>query len=80
MGKVAGASAAGDAMSYETVSGALTFNGMGTSLFALGDNGKQDKPCLLYTSPGVSLVWSALFGFAAGPVFPTIMSAAMRCV
>lgn len=44
MGKVAGASAAGDAMSYETVSGALTFNGMGTSLFALGDNGKQDKP------------------------------------
>lgn len=27
--------------------------------------------------PGVSLVWSALFGFAAGPVFPTIMSAAM---
>ena len=43
-GQVAGASAAGDAMSYETVSGALTFNGMGTSLFALGDNGKQDKP------------------------------------
>ena len=31
-------------MSYETVSGALTFNGMGISLFALGDNGKQDKP------------------------------------
>lgn len=27
--------------------------------------------------PGLSLVWSALFGFAAGPIFPTIMSAAM---
>lgn len=27
--------------------------------------------------PGLSLLWSALFGFAAGPIFPTIMSAAM---
>ncbi|MDO4552416.1 MAG: FAD-dependent oxidoreductase, partial [Bacillota bacterium] len=44
MGKVAGANAAGDSLAYETVDGALTFSGMGTSLFSMGDNGKgQDR-------------------------------------
>ena len=38
-GKVAGGNAAGDDLTYETVDGALTFNGMGTSLFSMGDNG-----------------------------------------
>ena len=41
-GKVAGANAAGDSAEYETVDGALVFNGMGTSLFSMGDNGKGD--------------------------------------
>jgi flavorubredoxin/NADPH-dependent 2,4-dienoyl-CoA reductase/sulfur reductase-like enzyme len=41
MGKVAGANATGDSLTYETVDGALTFNGMNTSLYAIGDNGKN---------------------------------------
>ena len=41
MGKVAGANAAGDSLTYETISAGLTFNGMNTSLFAIGDNGKD---------------------------------------
>ncbi len=41
MGKVAGANAAGDSLTYETVSAGLSFNGMNTSLFAIGDNGKN---------------------------------------
>ena len=41
MGKVAGANAAGDSLTYETVSAGLSFNGMNTSLFAIGDNGKD---------------------------------------
>ena len=41
MGKVAGANATGDSLTYETVSAGLTFNGMGTSLYAIGDNGKD---------------------------------------
>lgn len=45
-GKVAGANAAGDEKEYETDSPALNFNGMGTSLFAAGDNGKN--PNLVY--------------------------------
>lgn len=40
-GKVAGANAAGDEAVYETVPAALSFNGMNTSLFAIGDNGKN---------------------------------------
>lgn len=40
-GKVAGANAAGDDAAYETVPAALSFNGMNTSLFAIGDNGKN---------------------------------------
>lgn len=41
MGIVAGANAAGDEKTYETVPGILSFNGLNTSLFALGDNGKN---------------------------------------
>ena len=41
MGKVAGTNAAGDSVKYETISAGLTFNGMNTSLFAIGDNGKN---------------------------------------
>ena len=40
-GKTAGANAAGGDLTYETVDGALNFNGMGTSLFAIGDNGSN---------------------------------------
>lgn len=43
MGKTAGANAAGDTASYETVLASLTFNGMKTSLLSIGDNGKDDK-------------------------------------
>lgn len=46
MGKVAGANAVGDSLVYETVDAALTFNGMNTSLYAIGDNGKN--PYLKY--------------------------------
>ena len=45
-GKVAGANATGDSLEYETVSAALNFNGLGTSLFAAGDNGK--RPGIIY--------------------------------
>jgi NADH oxidase (H2O-forming) len=41
MGKVAGANAAGDKLTYEIVDAALTFNGANTSLYAIGDNGKN---------------------------------------
>lgn len=41
MGKVAGANAAGEKISYHEVAAALTFNGMDTSLFAVGDVGKD---------------------------------------
>ncbi len=40
-GKTAGANAAGDDAVYETVDGALSFNGMGTSVFAIGDHGSD---------------------------------------
>ncbi|AGF54624.1 MULTISPECIES: FAD-dependent oxidoreductase [Clostridium] len=46
MGKVAGANAAGDSLKYETVDAALTFSGMNTSIYAIGDNGKN--PYLKY--------------------------------
>lgn len=45
-GRIAGANAAGDELEYRPVSSALTFNGMNTSLYAAGDNGKN--PNLLY--------------------------------
>lgn len=41
MGKVAGANAAGDEVSYKTIMGALSFFGLNTSLYAVGDNGKD---------------------------------------
>lgn len=45
-GKVAGANAAGETISYTTVSAGLSFHGMNTSLYAVGDNGKN--PDLIY--------------------------------
>ena len=41
MGKVAGANAAGEETAYQTISAPLSFHGMDTSLYALGDNGKN---------------------------------------
>lgn len=41
MGRVAGANAAGDNIKYELVPPTLTFEGMNTSLFSAGDNGKN---------------------------------------
>ncbi|MEA4987186.1 MAG: FAD-dependent oxidoreductase [Anaerovorax sp.] len=43
MGKTAGANAAGDGAVYETVIPSNAFNGMKTSLFAIGDNGKDPE-------------------------------------
>ncbi len=43
MGYVAGANAAGDALEYEPISPAVTFQGMGTALFAAGDAGTDWK-------------------------------------
>ncbi len=40
MGRIAGANAAGDNVSYKPVPAALTFEGMDTTLFAAGDNGR----------------------------------------
>lgn len=40
MGRTAGANAAGDTVSYVPVPAALTFEGLNTSLFAAGDNGR----------------------------------------
>ncbi|MDY3919440.1 MAG: FAD-dependent oxidoreductase [Candidatus Limivivens sp.] len=40
-GRVAGANAAGEDLTYQPVSAALTFHGMGTALYAAGDNGKN---------------------------------------
>ncbi len=45
-GRIAGANAAGDSLTYTGVSAALTFSGMNTSLYAAGDNGRN--PNLLY--------------------------------
>lgn len=45
-GRVAGANAAGDDLTYTTVPAALNFHGMNTALFAAGDNGKN--PNLVY--------------------------------
>lgn len=43
MGKVAGACAAGDSISYSMISPGLSFQGMNTALYAYGDNGKQSN-------------------------------------
>ena len=45
-GKVAGASAAGDTVEYTTVPAALSFHGMNTALYAIGDAGK--RPDVVY--------------------------------
>lgn len=45
-GKVAGANAAGEELAYKTVPAALTFHGMNTALYAIGDTGKN--PALIY--------------------------------
>ncbi len=45
-GRIAGANAAGDNISYTHVPAALSFHGMNTALFAAGDNGKN--PNLVY--------------------------------
>ena len=45
-GKTAGANAAGETLEYTGVPAALTFNGMNTALFAIGDNGSN--PDLVY--------------------------------
>ena len=41
MGKVAGINATGDTAKYKTILAALAFHGMETSLYAIGDNGKN---------------------------------------
>jgi len=41
MGNAAGANAVGDSMEYETVLASISYHGMNTSLFAVGDNGKN---------------------------------------
>lgn len=45
-GKIAGAQAAGDDITYTMVPAALSFHGMNTALFAAGDNGQN--PNLIY--------------------------------
>lgn len=45
-GKTAGANAAGEELTYATVPAALTFHGMNTALFSIGDNG--GNPELVY--------------------------------
>ena len=45
-GKVAGANAAGEALEYAGVPAALSFHGMNTALYAIGDNGSN--PDLVY--------------------------------
>lgn len=45
-GRVAGANAAGEEIFYTPASAALTFHGMNTALYAVGDNGKN--PDLIY--------------------------------
>lgn len=41
MGKVAGANAAGEEIEYKLITAPLAFHGMDTSLYAIGDNGKD---------------------------------------
>ena len=42
MGKVAGANAVGDNLSYKGTTPAVTFHGMNTSIFSIGDIGKKE--------------------------------------
>lgn len=43
MGRTAGANAAGEELSYTAIAAALTFHGMDTALYVLGDCGKESK-------------------------------------
>ncbi|NLY70716.1 MAG: FAD-dependent oxidoreductase [Clostridiales bacterium] len=43
MGKVAGANASGDSLTYETIIPSNSFIGMGTSVFSVGDPGKNSN-------------------------------------
>ena len=43
MGRVAGANAAGDDLAYEPTIPAVTFHGMATEIFSIGDNGKDPQ-------------------------------------
>ena len=43
MGKVAGANAIGDKVVYKQITPMNSFNGLGTSIFAVGDNGKDKE-------------------------------------
>ena len=43
MGRIAGANAAGDDLSYETIPPSMVINAMNTSIFALGDNGSDTE-------------------------------------
>ena len=42
MGRVAGANAVGDSLTYEGITPANSFTGFGIELFAIGDNGKKE--------------------------------------
>lgn len=42
-GKVAGANAAGDTATYQGISAGMSFHGMGTALYAIGDAGKDPQ-------------------------------------
>lgn len=42
-GRVAGANAAGDAVTYQGISAGMSFHGMGTALYAIGDAGKNPQ-------------------------------------
>ncbi|MCT4594793.1 MAG: FAD-dependent oxidoreductase [Anaeromicrobium sp.] len=42
-GKVAGANAVGDTSSYENIIPSVTFNGLNTSIFSIGDTGKDEN-------------------------------------
>lgn len=41
MGRIAGANAVGDRIEYKTITPAVTFNGMNTDIFSIGDIGKD---------------------------------------
>ncbi|WP_101877767.1 FAD-dependent oxidoreductase [Lachnoclostridium edouardi] len=42
-GRIAGANAAGENISYQAASPGVSFHGMNTALYAIGDNGKNNK-------------------------------------
>ncbi|NLK37840.1 MAG: FAD-dependent oxidoreductase [Epulopiscium sp.] len=41
MGRIAGANAVGDSLEYENILAAVSYHGMNTSLYSIGDNGKK---------------------------------------